>query len=71
MATAKCTSKDGLSDLQLLLIELEKAHPDPKIIKDLTGKYGIPYKSVVSEQLNELLMYLNSLAVPPEQSPDQ
>ncbi len=71
MATRNCTTKDGLSDLQLLVLELEKPHPDPKIIKTLTSKYGIPYKAKISEQLDELLLYLNSLSVSPENEPNK
>jgi hypothetical protein len=71
MATRNCASKDGLSDLQVLILELEKPHPDVKTIKTLTAKYGIPYKTNISEQLDELLIYLNSLSVPPEKEPNQ
>lgn len=62
MATKSFTSQRGLSDLQDLVIELEKNQPDPKIIKALTTKYGIPYKPTFAEQLDELLIYLNSLS---------
>ena len=35
MATNKCTTKNGLSDLQLLILELEKQSPDAKAIKNI------------------------------------
>lgn len=70
MANRDCTSKSGLTDLQFLIHELEKQQPDPKVIKNLTTKYGIPYKTKISEQLDELLLYLNSLSVTPEQEPN-
>ena len=66
MAAHNCTSMDGLLDLQILIVELEKEHPNPKIIKTLTTKYGIPYKLKVSEQLDELLTYLNGLPLSSE-----
>lgn len=71
MATRNCATKDGLSDLQGLVLELEKAHPDPKIIKTLTLKYGIPYKTNIPEQLDELLIFLNSLSVSPGIEPNK
>jgi hypothetical protein len=69
VARNNCTTIDGLSDLQFLIIELEKSNPDPKTIKALTSKYGIPYKTSVSEQLGELLNHLNNLDVPIEIDP--
>jgi DNA phosphorothioation-dependent restriction protein DptG len=66
MASRHNNTKDSLSDMQFLVMELEKASPDSKIIKSLTTKYGIPYKSKVSEQLDELLSYLNRLSVSDE-----
>ena len=71
MATNKCTTKNGLSDLQLLILELEKQSPDAKAIKNLTSKYGIPYKIKISEQLDELLIYLNSVSIYPENESNQ
>lgn len=71
MASRIFTNKDGISDLQLLIVELEKEEPDSKVIKALTSKYGIPYKNEISEQLNELLTYLNGLSVPFENEPNQ
>jgi len=66
MANKNCTTIDGLSDLQFLITELEKTNPDPKTIKTLTSKYGIPYKTSVADQLGELLSHLNNLDVPLE-----
>ena len=67
MGNKNCTSMDGLTGLQFLIIELEKKNPDPKIIKTLTTKYGIPYKASIPEQLGELLNHLNNLNVPLEE----
>ncbi len=64
-----CTTINGLADLQFLLIELEKTKPNAKAIKALTTKYGIPYKSNVSEQLSELLNHLNGLDISLERPP--
>lgn len=61
MPTLDCTTLNGITDIQMLLLELEKSQPDSKIIKALTTKYGIPYKIDISEQLDELLTFLNSL----------
>lgn len=70
IANKNCNSRDGwLTDLQSLIIELEKKNPDSKVIKALTGKYGIPYKASVPQQLGELLNHLNNLSVPLEQDP--
>lgn len=66
MAHQKCTTLLGINELQTLVIELEKSHPDIKLIKSLTTKYGIPYKIDTSEQLNELLIYLNGLSTKAE-----
>lgn len=66
MANRTFTTKDGLAELQFLIIELEKNEPDAKIIKSLTSKHGIPYKNDISEQLDEILLYLNSVAISPE-----
>ncbi len=66
MSMRNCTTLDGISDLQLLIVELEKSHPNSKVIKSLTAKYGIPYKLDISEQLDELLTFLNSLPMSSE-----
>lgn len=69
LANKNCTSMDGLTDLQFLIVELEKKNPDPKVIKALTTKYGIPYKASIPQQLGELLNHLNNLNVPLEEDP--
>lgn len=66
MPMRNCTTLDGISDLQLLIVELEKSQPNSKVIKSLTAKYGIPYKLDISEQLDELLTFLNSLPMSSE-----
>ena len=70
MVSQNCTTEIGLTDLHLLVIELEKPQPDRKLIKSLTMKYGIPYRSEVSEQLDQLLTYLNSLSFSSEREPN-
>lgn len=66
LANRTLTTKDGLADIQFLIVELEKKEPDTKIIKCLTTKYGIPYKTNISEQLDEILFFLNSFAISKE-----
>ncbi len=63
MGNNQFNTSSQIDDLQFLILELEKNQPDSKIIKLLTNKYGIPYHNDLSEQLDELLNFLNSLKV--------
>jgi hypothetical protein len=52
-------TKKGLTELETLVSELSKTHPDIKMVQTITGQYGIPFESDFFLQIDRVLAFLD------------
>lgn len=58
--TKHLSSREGLAELETLVLELSKPQPDVKMVQNITKQYGIPFESDSISQIDQVLTFLNS-----------
>lgn len=52
-------SKEGLAELETLVVELSKANPNTKKVENITKQYGIPFETDSFLQIDRVLSFLD------------